>query len=126
MNAIILDKARELGRLLRDSDIYKAMQSAEDALSRESVFDSLMTEYAAAREAMQNAAQSGDNVAAAAGELERIQDQIDALPAMARYREAHAAFQGALRRVNAAMEEAITGRPAHACSGHCEGCGGCA
>ena len=129
MNQII-EKARELGQMIADSDEIKALKGAEELQLADPEAQELMMEYANTREAISKKASNPD---ISKEEFEKIQGEMEAAFAklmtnenIKRYIEANKEFKSLIDQVNAIIAYYVKGEEqSGGCSGNCASCGGC-
>ncbi len=129
MNAII-EKARELGMMLAESDEMKALKGAEELQLADKDAQVLMMEYANTREKLSQRATSGD---VTKEELENIQTEMEEAfrklmtnENIKRYIEANRDFKTLIDQVNSIIAYFVKGEEQQgSCSGNCSSCGGC-
>ena len=129
MNEII-EKARELGMMLADSDEMKALKGAEEMQLADPEAQVLMMEYANAREAAAVKAQNPD---VTKEEFEQIQTDMEKAFAklmtnenIKRYVEANNSFKSLINQVNSIIAYYVKGEEQQGgCSGNCSSCSGC-
>lgn len=126
----IIEKARELGMMLRDSDEMKALKGAEEMQLADKDAQVLMMEYANTRERLSQKAASTD---VTKEEFEKIQAEMEQAfqklmtnENIKRYIEANKAFKTLIDQVNSIIAYFVKGEEQHgSCSGNCSSCGGC-
>ncbi len=126
----IIEKARELGMMLADSDEMKALKGAEEMQLADKDAQVLMMEYASTRERLSQRAASAD---VTREEFEKIQTEMEQAfqklmtnENIKRYIEANKAFKTLIDQVNSIIAYFVKGEEqAGSCSGNCSSCGGC-
>ena len=126
----IIEKARELGMMLSDSDEMKALKGAEEMQLADKDAQVLMMEYANTRERLSQRAASAD---VTKEEFEKIQTEMEQAfqklmtnENIKRYIEANKAFKTLIDQVNSIIAYFVKGEEqAGSCSGNCSSCGGC-
>lgn len=129
MNPII-EKARELGMMLAESDEMKALKGAEEMQLADPDAQVLMMEYANKRDEIAKKAQKPDITKE---EFEAIQGEMEAAFAhlmtndnIKRYIEANREFKSLIDQVNSIIAFFVKGEEqGGSCSGNCSSCGGC-
>lgn len=129
MNEII-EKARELGQMLAESDEFKALKGAEELQLSDPEAQELMMEYANTRESLGKRATSGD---ATKEDFESIQKEAEQAfnkllenQNIKRYLDANQTFKNLIDQVNAIIAFYVKGeQQSGSCSGNCSTCGGC-
>ena len=130
----ILEKARELGRLIAESDEYTAMNTLEEQVSKNPEVSELYARYADVRDQIAAIEMDED---ADEDALDALEDQADALQeqisrhdSMLDVNMARLTFNRLMDRINRALQAQLTGEDEFAeeegCgSGGCAGCSGC-
>ncbi len=130
---MILEKARELGLALSESEEFMRMQSARAAMEANEMITSMLEEYQEKQDRIVNML-SGDDldrtaVAALSSDVEALQEQLLANPLFSEALEAQNAFQNLMGMVNKEIGSCIgvngEGETSGGCSGSCGSCGGC-
>ncbi len=129
MNPII-EKARELGMMLAESDEMKALKGAEELQLADPDAQVLMMEYANKRDEIAKKAQKPDITKE---EFEQIQGEMEEAFAhlmtndnIKRYIEANKEFKLLIDQVNSIIAFFVKGEEqGGSCSGNCSSCGGC-
>ena len=133
----ILEKARELGQLIAQSDTFLTMNRLEDQLSQNPEVADLYAQYADLRDQIAETEMEEDISAEALDALEEEADEIQAKIAshdsMAELNRARLNFNRLMDGINRALQAQLTGEDEFAeeagcgspsgCSG-CSGCGG--
>lgn len=126
----IIEKARELGKMIAESDEMKALKGAEEMQLADPDAQVLMMEYANTRERLSERATSGD---VSKEEFEKIQTEMEQAfqklmtnDNIKRYIEANKSFKTLIDQVNAIIAYFVKGEEQQgSCSGNCSSCGGC-
>lgn len=126
----IIEKARELGQMISESDEFKALKGAEDLQLADPEAQQMMMDYSVTREALSKRA-AADGVTKE--DLENIQKEAqDAFEKLLtnknikRYIDANQAFKTLIDQVNAIIAFYVKGEEqSGGCSGNCSSCGGC-
>ena len=129
MNQII-EKARELGQMIAESDEFKALKGAEELQLQDPEAQELMIEYANRRDELSQKAAREDITKE---EFEAIQKEMqDAFNKLCtnknitRYIEANKEFSNLIGQVNSIIAYFVKGEEqSGGCSGNCSSCGGC-
>lgn len=129
MNEII-EKARELGQMIADSDEIKALKGAEELQLSDPAAQELMMEYAKVREAAAQKAQdpniTKEDFEGIQKEMEEAFNKLMTNDNIKRYVEANNAFKLLIDQVNAIIGFYVKGEEQQgSCSGNCSSCGGC-
>lgn len=119
----ILEKARELGQLIKESPEMQRMNTAEAAFEQDAALQALIDEYQAQERA---ALVSTDEQFSEVIEkrMQELYAQIEAHPVYAEYIAAQAEVNRVMNLVNSEINFIITGQR-EGCSGSCESCAGC-
>lgn len=126
----IIEKARELGQMIADSDEMKALKGAEEMQLADPDAQELMMEYANKRDEI--SARASDPNMTKEG-FEEIQKEMEAAfqklmtnANIKRYIEANKEFKTLIDQVNAIIAYYVKGEEqSGSCSGNCSSCGGC-
>ena len=129
MNEVI-EKARELGMLIAESDEMKALKGAEELQLADKDAQELMMEYANTRERLTQKASKPDITKE---EFEEISKEMEEAFAsimtnenIKRYIEANRDFKSLIDQVNSIIAYFVKGEEqGGSCSGNCSSCGGC-
>ena len=129
MNAII-EKARELGIMLAESDEMKALKGAEEMQLADPDAQVLMMEYANKREEIAKKAQNPDitkeDFEKIQGEMEEAFAKLMTNENIKGYIEANKEFKTLIDQVNSIIAFFVKGEEqGGSCSGNCSSCGGC-
>lgn len=129
MNEII-EKARELGQMLAESDEFKALKGAEELQLADSEATALMMEYANTRERLSNKMADPSNTEedfkTIQKEMEEAFHKLMTNANIKRYLEANNSFKTLIDQVNAIIAFYVKGEEqSGSCSGNCSSCGGC-
>lgn len=125
----ILEKARELGLAIAESEEQKGMRTAEDAVMEDAQASSLMQEYSELKVQVQDMLESEapdeQTLAEKSDRLQEVQDQLNDLPLVQRMLESRGAFAQMMAQVNQVIQFMVTGEEPSDCGGDCGGCSGC-
>ncbi len=129
MNKII-EKARELGMMIAESDELKALKGAEEMQLQDPEATELMMEYSVTREKLSKEASKSDLTKE---EFEKIQTEMEEAfkklmtnENIKRYIDANTKFKTLIDQVNSIIAYFVKGEEnAGSCSGNCQSCGGC-
>ncbi len=125
----ILEKAKELGMMIAESDEFLAAKEAEQKQLDDPEAQKLMAEYAMRREELSQKAANPDLTKE---EYEKV--MLDAQAEFARlcindniknYLDKNKEFSDLIEKVNAIIIHFVQGDDAGGCSGSCAGCSGC-
>ena len=126
----IIEKARELGQMIAESDELKALKGAEEIQLSDPEAQKLMMDYANTRDRLSQRMSSGD---VSKEDFESIQKEMEDAFALLmtnanikRYVEANNTFKTLIDQVNAIIAFYVKGEEqGGSCSGNCSSCGGC-
>ena len=126
----IIEKARELGMMLAESDEMKALKGAEEMQLADPEAQVLMMEYANTRDRLSQKVASGevdkDGMEAVQTEMEQAFQKLMTNENIKRYIEANKAFRTLIDQVNSIIGFFVKGEEqSGSCSGNCSSCGGC-
>lgn len=131
MNESIFETARELGQLIKESEIFTVMRRREEAASSHKDLTALSGEYEVMRLKMQEMTleenPNYEEIGALSRDMEAVQDRMLAMPEMKQLQEARAAFTELMNVVNRELQSVLAPETVHegGCSGSCAGCSGC-
>lgn len=129
MSREIYDAVQALGRLLTASDAYQALKAAEAAGEKDPALSACVTQFIAKRQELEAETRRDDKdfdkIGALTHELDDISEKMHALPAYQAMQSARGDFDALLQGVSEALQGIINPDVQCACSGNCEGCGGC-
>lgn len=126
----IIEKARELGMMIAESDEMKALKGAEELQLADPDAQVLMMEYANTRETLSAKAASADitkeDFEAIQAEMESAFQKLMTNDNIKRYIEANKNFKTLIDQVNAIIAYFVKGEEQQgSCSGNCSSCCGC-
>ncbi len=126
----IIEKARELGQMIADSDEIKALKGAEELQLADPAAQELMMEYANAREQAAKKAQDPNTTKESfeqiQNDMEKAFQKLMTNDNIKRYVEANNAFKMLIDQVNAIIAYYVKGEEQQGgCSGNCTSCQGC-
>lgn len=127
---MILEKARDLGLALSESQEFLRMQSARAVLDSNEAVTSTLQDYQQKQEQLLDLL-SGDNpdrlrVAALSRDVETLQEQLLSNPVFSEAMEAQNAFSQLMAQVNREISACIGVQQSEGgCGGSCSGCSGC-
>ena len=125
----ILQRAKELGEMIADSDEAKALHEAEELQLADPEAQKLMMEYSVRMEQLSEEAQKPG---LSKEEFEKL--QMDAQAEMIkicqnknidRYLEANRKFSNLINQVNGIIAHFVRGEDSTGCGGSCAGCNKC-
>ena len=126
----VLEKARELGEMLADSEEYKRMKAAEVAKNADETALSMLADYN--RKANEFAAKIRTSEPTKE-ELEEYRDslgkafaELDANAVVHEFLESSKAFDDMMKNINSIIAfYVVPEKQGGSCSGDCSSCGGC-
>lgn len=123
----VIEKARELGEMLQESEEMKAYKEAEaiqkaDEATQEEMSKFNLNRLNLARD-MQNGKMSREDAVAANNKA--YEELLEAAPLIKDYVEKKKKFDEMVNQVNQIINYYITGSTGSGCSGSCSTCGGC-
>lgn len=127
----VTDCARALGEAIVASDEYKNMQVTESAAMSDPAVADLMARYMEVKntlgEVMCQPDADANLISQYGQEMDEIQQQLTAMPAVDAMTTARQKFSEMMNQVNSVLEYIITGELPQqgGCSGNCSGCSGC-
>lgn len=133
----VIDKARELGKMIQEDERYAAYYKAKEANDRDEELQQMINEFQSKRAEL-NAEMSKDDrsaerLTALDGEIKSLYGKIMSNENMAAYNEAKNAMDDLLNRVNMVITYSANGEDPmtcpteqQSCGGSCSACGGCA
>ncbi len=134
----VLEKVRELGALIQESDKYKEYYDAARANDNDPELQRLIGVFnmkrRALNELMRKEEKSADAMTSLDDEIGEIYQEIMNNPCMVRYNETKEAFEKMLSSVTYIITQSANGQdpyelpdepPVSSCSGSCASCGGC-
>lgn len=128
---MVLEKARELGIALSETQEFQQMLEARHILDNDEILSGLINEYQSKQEKMVEMLQGDDMdralIASLSADVEAIQAQLTENPVFGKVMETQQAFQNLMQQVNREIGICIGMPPEedHVCSGSCDGCSGC-
>jgi len=126
----ILERARELGLALANSEEYNRMLAAQVNVETNEALSVLLNELRVKRSAMMELMRGGDFentlILELSSDVERLQSQMMENPLFMQMMEAEHAFSELLSSVDREINECIGGKKGNSCSGNCSSCNGCA
>lgn len=127
----VTDCARALGEAIVASEEYKNMQVTESAAMSDPAVADLMARYMEVKntlgEVMCQPDADANLISKYGQEMDEIQQQLTAMPAVDAMTTARQKFSELMNQVNSVLEYIITGELPQqgGCSGNCSGCSGC-
>ena len=130
----IIEKARELGRLIQEEESYKKLQDAQKNADADMELQRLIGEFNLKRMSINNEAskkeRDQEKLSRLNTEMREAYSQIMSNENMIAYNDAKAAFDVVANRVLAIVQQSAEGAETadysqSSCSGSCATCGGC-
>lgn len=122
----IINKAKELGALIKEDPIVIKLFAAKDAYEHDEELNTLLTEYNIQQQAMTNEygkeTPDKDITVAIEKRIQQISDRVMSHPLFVAYGEAENDYRDLMQMVNDEINFQVTGK--RACSGDCSACGG--
>ena len=125
----ILEKARELGEMLADSEEYKRLQAAEKAKNEDEQALKLLNDYNRMANEFAMKVQAAEPTK---DELENYRDslgaafaELDANPVVHEFMESKKSFDELMKNINSIIAFYVVPKGQSSCSGDCGSCGGC-
>lgn len=131
----LIEKTRELGKLLQDEESYKSMKEAEKKADADTELQELIKEFNLKRLSInvetQKVEKDGEKIAELNKEMQKIYADIMANENMKAYNESKQLFDQVSGRVMTILQNCIAGEDPEttdfdsSCTGSCATCGGC-
>lgn len=131
----LIEKTRELGKLLQDEESYKSMKEAEKKADADTELQELIKEFNLKRLSInvetQKAEKDGEKIAQLNKEMQKVYADIMANENMKAYNESKQLFDQVSGRVMTILQNCIAGEDPEttdfdsSCTGSCATCGGC-
>ena len=136
---MMIDKAKELGLALSESEEFRRVTAARAAFEQDAVSLALMDQYNDTQDKIVELLESTDpdpsEITALSQDLERLQGELSEAPAFVAVIEAQKQFQALMRQVNGVIGECIGlsgaedilsfSSSSSGCGGSCASCAGC-
>ncbi len=103
----ILNKAKELGKAIKESDEYKELVEAERALNEDEDTQKLLNDYNAKAQEIQLRQMTGENVNDSMIELQDLEKKIMDTESMKKYSQAEKNFKELIDSANQAIVDAM-------------------
>jgi cell fate (sporulation/competence/biofilm development) regulator YlbF (YheA/YmcA/DUF963 family) len=122
----ILNKARDLGEMISDSDEMKELVIAQENLAKDASAQTKLEEYKKLQESLQKAVTSRDLALADSyrEKMKAMQDELNAVESVSNYTKANTELDKLIGNVNSVISFVISGEEGCS-SGGCSGCSGC-
>ena len=122
----ILEKTRELGQMIVDSEEMKAYKAAEEAQTKDEEAQTIMQEYNIKRMNLARDMQNGkiSREEAVAKNTKAFDEVLEKSASIKNYVEAKKAFDNLVNQVNRIINYYITGEDPN-CTHDCSTCSGC-
>lgn len=131
----LIEKTRELGKLLQDEESYKSMKEAEKKADADTELQELIKEFNLKRLSInvetQKVEKDGEKIAQLNKEMQKVYADIMANENMKAYNESKQLFDQVSGRVMTILQNCIAGEDPEttdfdsSCTGSCSTCGGC-
>ena len=131
----LIEKTRELGKLLQDEESYKSMKENEKKADADTELQELIKEFNLKRLSInvetQKAEKEGEKIAQLNKEMQKVYADIMANENMKAYNESKQLFDQVSGRVMTILQNCIAGEDPEttdfdsSCTGSCATCGGC-
>jgi len=125
----IVEKARELGKLIKETEEFKKLGYAQVAHDADFDLQANIREFGEVRDQMIEKMSGGVEKTP---ETEKLEAKMSALfkeikgnANMQALENASKAFDGVMKMVYDVLQMEITGEPPHSCSSDCSSCSGC-
>ena len=130
MSQAVIDKARELARIIAQSPEYITMRATEDAAAQDEGLTSVFARYDGIHRDIEEISLQKEpdfeKMDALTRELEEVQGQIKAQPMYQALQSARKQFSGMMAQVNAELSAVLNPNGNNGgCGGNCSGCSGC-
>ena len=133
----VIDKARELGKMIQEDDRYAVYCKAKEANDKDEKLQQMINEFQNKRMElnveMSKDDRSAERLTALDNDIKNLYGEIMANENMAAYNEAKNAMDDMLNRINMVITYSANGEDPmtcpteqQGCSGSCSTCGGCA
>lgn len=128
--------AQKLAEAILNSDVYQQMHTLEEQVTQDEAATKAIATYMEKRTAVEQAMRrqdiDPDELAAAAQELEDVQQAMNDVKIIRDMRDAQKKYQDMMDNVNRILRLVVTGETeddkggqASGCTGNCASCGGC-
>ncbi len=125
----IIEKAKELGKLLKDSDIVKEYNLAKTAYEQNSEIQDLLGKFNIHKMSMTMLAKQEnpdeEKIECHEKQIEEIYAKIMESSLMVDFQEKSQRVETIIGNINSILNLYITGDSTSGCSGSCSTCGGC-
>lgn len=127
----VTECAKALGEAIVASEEYKNMQITENAAMSDPAVAEAMGRYLELKNridaVMSQADADPDEISRYGREMDELQQQLNAMPAVDAMTTSRQKFSELMNQVNRVLEFIITGEVAQegGCTGNCSSCGGC-
>lgn len=127
---LILEKTRELGDALLESECYQKLKAAENKAMQNAEAAQMMSDVLERRSKLQDLIQqeNPDPVAMKrlSDEMDEIQEKLQMMDDIVELSQARSDFNALIGQINQVLQFIVTGRMDEGgCSGDCSGCSGC-
>ena len=126
----IFELASELGKLLKEDDRLKALESARNAYETDAGLQALLSEYEVQQQTLQAEVGKADErdmlfVEAVQNRINELYKTIMAHPVFVALNQAQEEVTNLMNAVNNTIMTQITGEEPSGCTHNCATCGGC-
>ena len=130
----VFEKASALGEAIQQSEEFRAMRAAENAVTQDEQAAAVMGEFLSRKGQVEDILSSEEPDHAALAEhsqaMETLQETLQAMPLVQTMARARADFAAMMQQMNQVLRFMVTGEMPEededGCSGNCGGCaGGC-
>ena len=103
----ILNKAKELGKAIKESEEFKGLVEAEKALNEDEETQKLLNDYNAKAQEIQLRQMTGENMNDSMMELQKLEKKIMDTESMKKYSQAEKDFKELIDSANQAIVDAM-------------------
>ena len=129
MSQQVIDKAKELAKIISLSPEYIAMRATEDAAGQDEHLKALFAQYDEIHRQVEDATlrkePDFDRIGALSRELDTVLEQIKQQPLYQALQQARKAFSAMMGQVNGELSAVLNPNGSGSCSGNCSACSGC-
>lgn len=124
----IIEKAKELGALLENSEIVLTQRAAKKEFDNDKELQDLIGAFNMAKLSLMNESNKdkpdNEKVEQFRKQTTEAYEKVMQHPVMERLNNAEMALEGLLNQVNGILQQSVTGEPG-GCTHNCATCGGC-
>ncbi|MBR1607149.1 MAG: YlbF family regulator [Clostridia bacterium] len=129
MSREIYDKIEELGRLIADSEEFKAMRLARKASAEDAQSAVKLAEYAQLQQKLEGMMGQKDldfdQIGEMTRELDEISTSLNAIPSYQAFQQARQEYDALMQGVIDALQNIVDPQIQCSCRGNCSECAGC-